>query len=107
VEVLPIGNIEGRYCICSHYNVGTRHALTINDFLSHSVVGVHIADVSYFVSHNSQLDIEAKARGATFYLVDRRFDMFPSLLSFDLCSLHCGTDRLAASAIWVLASDLQ
>ena len=44
-------------------------------------VGVHIADVTYFVPHNSALDKEAQARGTTFYLVDRRFDMLPSLLS--------------------------
>lgn len=69
-------------------------------------MGVHIADVTYFVEHNSQLDLEAQARGTTFYLVDRRFDMLPSLLSSDLCSLHGGIDRLAVSAIWVLSSDL-
>ncbi len=44
-------------------------------------VGVHIADVTYFVRHNSALDKEAQARATTFYLVDRRFDMLPSLLS--------------------------
>ena len=44
-------------------------------------VGVHIADVTYFLSHNSQLDKEAKMRGTTFYLVDRRYDMLHSLLS--------------------------
>jgi hypothetical protein len=44
-------------------------------------VGVHIADVTYFLPHNSALDIEAQIRGTTFYLVDRRFDMLPSLLS--------------------------
>jgi len=44
-------------------------------------VGVHIADVTFFVAHNSPLDKEAQKRGTTFYLVDRRFDMLPSLLS--------------------------
>jgi exoribonuclease R len=44
-------------------------------------VGVHIADVTHFVKHESALDKEAQARGTTFYLVDRRFDMLPSLLS--------------------------
>lgn len=70
-------------------------------------VGVHIADVTYFVKHNSQLDKEAQVRGTTFYLVDRRFDMLPGLLSADLCSLHGGIDRLAVSAIWILSSDLK
>jgi len=71
-----------------------------------STVGVHIADVTAFVEHNSQLDKEAQFRGTTFYLVDRRFDMLPSLLSSDLCSLHGGVDRLAVSVIWILSSDL-
>jgi hypothetical protein len=44
-------------------------------------VGVHIADVTYFVPHKSALDTEAQVKATTFYLVDRRFDMLPSLLS--------------------------
>ena len=68
---------------------------------------MHIADVTFFVEHNSALDLEAQARGTTFYLVDRRFDMLPTLLSSNLCSLHGGVDRLAVSAIWVLSSDLE
>jgi exoribonuclease II len=44
-------------------------------------VGVHIADVTHFLKHKSALDIEASRRATTFYLVDRRFDMLPSLLS--------------------------
>lgn len=70
-------------------------------------VGVHIADVTHFVKHKSQLDKEAQLRGTTFYLVDRRFDMLPSLLSSDLCSLHGGIDRLALTAIVVLSNDLK
>lgn len=70
-------------------------------------VGVHIADVSYFVRHNSPLDLEAQARGTTFYLVDRRFDMLPPLLSSNLCSLHGQKDRLAVSVIWTMSPDLK
>ncbi|CAB9510598.1 DIS3-like exonuclease 1 [Seminavis robusta] len=70
-------------------------------------VGVHIADVTHFVSHNSPLDLEAQKRGTTFYLVDRRFDMLPSLLSSDLCSLHGEVDRLAVSVIWTLSPDME
>eukprot|EP00557_Chaetoceros_sp_GSL56_P011417 CAMPEP_0176480310 /NCGR_PEP_ID=MMETSP0200_2-20121128/2208_1 /TAXON_ID=947934 /ORGANISM="Chaetoceros sp., Strain GSL56" /LENGTH=1290 /DNA_ID=CAMNT_0017876419 /DNA_START=195 /DNA_END=4067 /DNA_ORIENTATION=+ len=69
-------------------------------------IGVHIADVTHFVKHNSALDREAARRATTFYLVDRRFDMLPSLLSSDLCSLHGNTDRLAVSVIWTLSADL-
>lgn len=67
---------------------------------------MHIADVTHFVEHNSALDLEAQVRGTTFYLVDRRFDMLPSILSSDLCSLHGGVDRLAVSVIWVLSPDM-
>ena len=63
-------------------------------------VGVHIADVSHFVRHDSLLDLEARARGTTVYLVDRRFDMLPKLLAEDLCSLVGGQDRLAVSVVW-------
>jgi len=55
----------------------------------------------------SELDKEAARRATTFYLVDRRFDMLPSILSSDLCSLHGKKDRLAVSLIWVLSADLK
>ncbi|CAJ1949508.1 unnamed protein product [Cylindrotheca closterium] len=70
-------------------------------------IGVHIADVTHFVPHNSPLDLEAQVRATTFYLVDRRFDMLPSLLSSDLCSLHGSTDRLAVSTIWIFSRDFK
>lgn len=70
-------------------------------------VGVHIADVTYFVPHNSALDKEAQIRATTFYLVDRRFDMLPTLLSSDLCSLHGNMDRLAVSVIWTMSPDFE
>jgi hypothetical protein len=63
--------------------------------------------VTHFVKHESALDKEAQVRGTTFYLVDRRFDMLPSLLSSDLCSLHGKTDRLALSVIWVFSANLE
>ena len=63
--------------------------------------------MTWFVPLNSALDREARIRGATFYLVDRRFDMLPTLLSSNLCSLHDNTDRLAVSVIWTLSPDLQ
>ena len=72
-----------------------------------NIVGVHIADVTYFVPHNSALDLEAQERGTTFYLVDRRFDMLPSLLSSNLCSLHDNVDRYAVSVIWIFSKDYQ
>ncbi|XP_032273358.1 DIS3-like exonuclease 1 isoform X4 [Phoca vitulina] len=56
-------------------------------------LGVHIADVTHFVPPNSYIDIEARTRATTYYLADRRYDMLPSILSADLCSLLGGVDR--------------
>ncbi|XP_029807272.1 DIS3-like exonuclease 1 isoform X1 [Suricata suricatta] len=65
-------------------------------------LGVHIADVTHFVAPNSYVDIEARTRATTYYLADRRYDMLPSILSADLCSLLGGVDRYAVSVIWEL-----
>ncbi|ELK24842.1 DIS3-like exonuclease 1 [Myotis davidii] len=65
-------------------------------------LGVHIADVTHFVAPNSYIDIEAKTRATTYYLADRRYDMLPSILSADLCSLLGGVDRYAVSIMWEL-----
>eukprot|EP01130_Rhizamoeba_saxonica_P015586 TRINITY_DN7040_c0_g1_i6.p1 TRINITY_DN7040_c0_g1~~TRINITY_DN7040_c0_g1_i6.p1 ORF type:complete len:657 (-),score=159.72 TRINITY_DN7040_c0_g1_i6:617-2587(-) len=65
-------------------------------------VGVHIADVTHFVKENSLLDVEARSRGTSVYLVDRRIDMLPTVLSERICSLRSGTDRYALSVIWEL-----
>ncbi|KAK1930635.1 DIS3-like exonuclease 1 [Phytophthora citrophthora] len=65
-------------------------------------LGVHIADVSYFVQHDSALDLEGRRRGTTVYLVGQRLDMLPSVLSADLCSLHENRDRFAVSVVWEL-----
>ncbi|XP_021092693.1 DIS3-like exonuclease 1 isoform X3 [Heterocephalus glaber] len=55
-------------------------------------LGVHIADVTHFVALNSYTDVEARTRATTYYLADRRYDMLPSVLSADLCSLLGGVD---------------
>jgi exosome complex exonuclease DIS3/RRP44 len=49
-------------------------------------VGVHIADVSHFVRHGTAIDVEASERANTTYLVERRLDMLPGLLTETLCS---------------------
>ena len=63
-------------------------------------VGVHIADVTHFVKHGSAIDVEAAARANTTYMVDRRMDMLPGLLTETLCSLRANVDRLAFSTTW-------
>jgi exosome complex exonuclease DIS3/RRP44 len=47
------------------------------------------------------MDDEAKQRGTTVYLVDKRIDMLPMMLGTDLCSLVSGKDRYTMSVIWV------
>lgn len=68
-------------------------------------LGVHIADVTYFIKERSLTDLEAKARASTVYLADRRYDMLPSVLSSNLCSLISGVDRCAVSVIWEMDSE--
>lgn len=73
------------------------HCIKYSDYIE---VGVHIADVSFYVSENSILDLEAKSRCTTVYLPQRRIDMLPPFLSSNLCSLLEGKDRAAFSCIW-------
>ncbi|XVF36873.1 hypothetical protein REPUB_Repub19eG0096200 [Reevesia pubescens] len=67
-------------------------------------VGVHIADVSYFVLPNTGLDREAQIRSTSVYMLQRKRQMLPSLLSEQLGSLNPGVDRLAFSMFWELNS---
>ncbi|XP_055551816.1 exosome complex exonuclease RRP44 [Wyeomyia smithii] len=65
-------------------------------------VGVHIADVTHFIKPGTALDKEAGLRATTVYLVDKRIDMVPDVLSSNLCSLRGNEERLAFSCIWEL-----
>ncbi len=60
-------------------------------------VGVHIADVSHFVTPAGAVDGEARARGTSVYLVDRAIPMLPAVLSSDVCSLLVDAPRFALS----------
>ncbi len=63
-------------------------------------VGVHIADVSYYVKPGSPVDKEAEERGTSVYLVDRTVPMLPEKLSNKLCSLRPGEEKLTFSAVF-------
>lgn len=63
-------------------------------------VGIHIADVTYYVTPGSVLDKEAFARGTSVYLVDRTIPMLPEKLSNRLCSLRPHEDKLCFSAVF-------
>jgi len=63
-------------------------------------VGVHIADVSYYVKPGSAVDKEAMERGTSVYLVDRTVPMLPEKLCNKLCSLRPGEDKLTFSVVF-------
>lgn len=66
-------------------------------------VGVHIADVSYYVKQGSALDAEGYRRGTSTYLVDRVIPMLPEVLSNNVCSLRPNEDKLAFSLLMVVS----
>ncbi len=65
-------------------------------------IGIHIADVSYYVKENTLLEEEAKKRATSVYLVDRTIPMLPERLSNDLCSLNPHEDKLTFSVVFEL-----
>lgn len=75
-------------------------ALSLRDLSNGNYeIGVHIADVAYFLPENSELDNIVKNKATTIYMVDNVFHMLPKQLCY-LCSLLPGEDKLSFSVFW-------
>ncbi|MFA4851992.1 MAG: ribonuclease R [Bacteroidales bacterium] len=70
-------------------------------------IGIHIADVSYYVKPDNSIDQEAYERATSVYLVDRVISMLPERLSNGLCSLSPHTDKLCFSAVFEMNEKAQ
>lgn len=87
-------------------------AKDFDDALSYKVldngnveIGVHIADVSYYVTPKNRLDVEAVKRATSVYLVDRVVPMLPEKLSNGVCSLRPNEDKFTFSAVFEMDKD--
>ncbi|KJS33221.1 MAG: hypothetical protein VR64_03145 [Desulfatitalea sp. BRH_c12] len=63
------------------------------------VLGIHIADVGHYLTKDSPVDQEARARGTSIYMPDLRISMLPQCLALGTCSLRAGEDRPAISTL--------
>lgn len=96
------------------FTIDPKDAKDFDDALSFEVlpngrfeIGVHIADVSHYVTPHSALDEEAFKRGTSIYLVDRVVPMLPETLSNDLCSLRPHEERLAFSVVFEMTDQAE
>ncbi len=94
------------------FTIDPADAKDFDDALSYKVlkngnveVGVHIADVTYYVTPKSIIDKEAAERGTSVYLADRTVPMLPEKLCNRLCSLRPDEDKLCFSAVFEMTPD--
>jgi len=93
----------------STFTIDPKDAKDFDDALSFQIlengnyeVGIHIADVTHYVTENSILEDEAYNRATSVYLVDRVVPMLPEILSNNVCSLRPNEDKLTFSAVFEL-----
>ncbi|KAG1342370.1 putative DIS3-like exonuclease 2 [Cocos nucifera] len=106
---IPVKEFETRHDlrnICT-FTIDPSSAIDLDDALSVEKksedifrIGVHIADVSYFVLPDTALDTEAQIRSTSVYILQHKLPMLPPKLSEEVGSLIPGADRLAFSIIW-------
>ena len=93
------------------FTIDPADAKDFDDAISFAVVdegyqiGVHIADVSYYVRPGTKIDEDAYKRGTSVYLVDRVLPMLPEELCNDKCSLRPGEDKLCMSVVFTMDAD--
>ncbi|KAK2466250.1 hypothetical protein APHAL10511_001892 [Amanita phalloides] len=114
--IIPERELEARKDLRNEriFTIDPKTAKDLDDALSIKVngdgtfeLGVHIADVSYFVKPNTAIDRDARKRATSVYLVQRAVPMLPPSLSEQLCSLLPDEDRLAFSAIFTLNNEVK
>ena len=110
-ETITAKDLEGRkdFRKTTTFTIDPADAKDFDDALSYKKldngnieVGIHIADVTYYVKPGSIVDKEAYARATSVYLVDRTVPMLPEQLSNKLCSLRPHEDKLTYSAVFEL-----
>lgn len=83
-------------------------AVSLSIDSKHYILGVHIADVSYYVKPGTRLDKEAFKRGNSTYLINKVIPMLPEKLSNGICSLNPNVDRLTLSVLmWINKNTLE
>ena len=113
---IPYSERESRKVVENAFTIDPPNSRALDDALTiESVeidcfkVGVHIADVSYYVRDDSRIDDEARKRGTSYfggkYHGDREVLMLPPTLSYDICSLLPTEERLAVSVYLVMDED--